>query len=309
MPTPRPTPEQVNLVLYHRDLDGFASAWSAWHVLGDNAEYHSVQYHETEFPVDVTGKHVAVVDFSYKSEKMAELLEKAASVIVLDHHKTCQTEYPEGHPNIHLDLLKSGAILAFQWFHPNENWVPDALRMVQDYDLWQWKLTDTRAFVYGVGGIRYKSKNLAEFGKAISVSLNETIQAGRAICDYIDLQIESDVKKAILVEILPLGIKAWMYNGHVPWYSELGSAMVKKERVGAEGVDVALIWTCVHNGDFACSLRSAPNGTDVSTLASTLGGGGHPNAAGFTWKEDIKKLVRIIPRPPKATKLSGPPKT
>jgi len=286
--TPIPTPDQVNLVLYHRDLDGFAAAWAAWKRLGDKVAYSPVQY-GGKLPEGLAGKHVAVVDFSFKPSPMDQLVEQASSLIVLDHHKTILKDFPEGHPNLVLDLDHSGAVLSWEWFHPGVE-VPPALLFVQDYDLWQWKLDRTRAFYYGTQGIPWKVEQLPEFDLAITTDIEHTLLRGTMLCDYVDLQVKRGLRQAVLVQIHPLGIRAWMYNGHVPWYSELGNALARQE---GSDVDVSLVWTYLAREKvYACSLRS--QNTNSGELARSLGGGGHPQAGGFTWRGTIEELFSAV---------------
>ena len=54
-------PSAVDCVIYHADCtDGFGSAYSAWKLLGNRAEYHACK-HGT-LPPDVKGKNVVLVD-------------------------------------------------------------------------------------------------------------------------------------------------------------------------------------------------------------------------------------------------------
>jgi hypothetical protein len=71
-------------------------------------------------PPDVTGLDVAIVDFSYKRPVMIELARKAKSILVLDHHKTAEAELIEPCPGIevHFDMNRSGAVMAWEYFHP-----------------------------------------------------------------------------------------------------------------------------------------------------------------------------------------------
>jgi oligoribonuclease NrnB/cAMP/cGMP phosphodiesterase (DHH superfamily) len=292
MTTPIPKPWQVNLVLYHRDLDGFASAWAAWKRLGDKAEYIDVQYGED--PPDVTGRNVAIVDFHYPRKTQLELLEKADSMVILDHHSTTQ-EILGGIPNLECNPDVAGVIMSWEWFHAGTP-PPFAALLVQDYDLWTWQTNPdpdlpTREFVWGTTDIPWKPEHFEEFNKVVIDDFEKTMQRGRVLCSFIDNKIESATRKAVLVDVHPLGIRAWMYNGHHPWYSELGNAMCQK----GEGTDIALIWTYIGEaGKFACSLRSPHGGTNVANLAKKLGGGGHVNAAAFAWKGTMDELFTRV---------------
>lgn len=84
-------PEQVDLVLAHGHcVDGFCSMFVAWWARGTDAEYRQVFYGEP--PPDVRGRHVAILDFSYKREILKRMAEDARSIILLDHHSTSEKD-------------------------------------------------------------------------------------------------------------------------------------------------------------------------------------------------------------------------
>lgn len=89
--TPIPKPEEVDLVIYHAACnDGFTAAWAAWKLVGDRAEYHKRQYGED--PPDVQGKNVAIVDFSFPRKVLEQMAKDAASLVVLDHHRSAKRD-------------------------------------------------------------------------------------------------------------------------------------------------------------------------------------------------------------------------
>lgn len=101
MTCPIPRPEEVDLVFYHHACqDGFGAAWAAHRRIGDASpngveiQYESVKY-GAETP-DVTGRHVAIVDFCFEREQLDEMVQKAASLIVLDHHKSSRESLEGG---------------------------------------------------------------------------------------------------------------------------------------------------------------------------------------------------------------------
>ena len=77
------------------------------------------------------------------------MVEVAAQIVILDHHLTAHDHY-HSDPSVgnamaenghvaHFDLDHSGAMLSWQYFHPDEP-APELLRYVEDQDLWNWKL-------------------------------------------------------------------------------------------------------------------------------------------------------------------------
>lgn len=63
----------------------------------------------------------------------------------------------------------------------------------------------------------------------------------------------------------------------------------------AKGKPFAACWFEQANGDRVWSLRSGPEGLDVSEVAKHFGGGGHKHAAGFTVKAGaIRDFLRGV---------------
>ena len=158
------------LCIYHRGCaDGFGAAWAVHRALRDRVEFHPGVYGTS--PPDVAGRTVILVDFSYKRPVMEELCRTAASVLVLDHHRTAAAEldgldqWAAGQgftATVHIDMDKSGAVLAWERFHPDRP-IPRILEHVQDRDLWRFALPGTREILacvfshpfviaHGVGG-------------------------------------------------------------------------------------------------------------------------------------------------------------
>ncbi|HMZ57081.1 MAG TPA: hypothetical protein PLT48_19690, partial [Nitrospira sp.] len=144
------------LVIYHANCtDGFGAAFSAWLALGDEAEYVPMNYNSIN-PADLADltddREVYILDFSLPRVQMESVFRLAKRVVWLDHHKTAfemwRGKYKKGmiHQSGEFDkqliLLndnKSGALLAWEYFHPNTE-VPMLIQHIDDRDRWQWKL-------------------------------------------------------------------------------------------------------------------------------------------------------------------------
>lgn len=132
------------LVIYHDNCaDGFGAAFAAWLKLGDEAEYYADQYGKQDAPwrqdENLDLREIYILDFSYPKEDMDYLFKVAKRVVWLDHHKTAFEAYGltpnksdetsvgvfgvleclESKHCIHLDNNKSGAMLAWEYFHPD----------------------------------------------------------------------------------------------------------------------------------------------------------------------------------------------
>jgi oligoribonuclease NrnB/cAMP/cGMP phosphodiesterase (DHH superfamily) len=107
-------------VLYHRDTDGLFAAAAAYRTFGDTAKYISVQYGE-KFPLEIkelsTEDMVYILDFSYKKDILDVVDQKVDKLLVLDHHKSAESELKDCEYAI-FDMDKCGSTLAWEYFNP-----------------------------------------------------------------------------------------------------------------------------------------------------------------------------------------------
>ena len=148
-------------MIYHASCaDGFGAAFAAWLKLGDDAEYVPCQYGEKEFAPLIekcTNRKVYILDFSFPRPTMDAIFRNAKKVVWLDHHKTAfemwcphylERDRFENDFDTHfitLDNNKSGAVLAWEFFHPNTE-VPMLIKHISDRDLWKFNLPGSREF-------------------------------------------------------------------------------------------------------------------------------------------------------------------
>eukprot|EP00808_Paulinella_micropora_P010978 g7854.t1 len=150
-------PEEVDMVLYHGGCpDGFAAALVAWLARGDQAEYIGIPHGSNKkLPHNCDGKKVVILDFSFDADMMKALIERAAGVLVLDHHATAAellAHLPE--ENTVFAMNQSGATLAWDFFAPviqknGKARGPDCpllFRYIEDKDIWRWAMKDSKEF-------------------------------------------------------------------------------------------------------------------------------------------------------------------
>ena len=153
-------PSQVNCVIYHADCtDGFGAAYSAWKLLGNRAEYHACKHGTT--PPDVKGKTVAILDFSFNNATTKQMIEEAEGLIVIDHHKSAMVELHDI-SNTHFDMTKSGAMLAWEFFHPGKE-PPKFIKYIQDRDLWTWELEYSKEFSAAFDMVPFEFEEFEKF--------------------------------------------------------------------------------------------------------------------------------------------------
>ena len=304
-----------DVVIYHDPcLDGFTAAWAAWRRWPD-AEFVGSNYGLAA--PDVAGKHVLIVDFSYKRADLDALAQLAASIVILDHHKTARDDLepfarfkdkPErftlpvvasmledlkrgGYPAVCalFDMDRSGARLAWDFCFPaglGVKWlagsridVPWLVLLVEDRDLWLFKYGDATRDTCLRLSTEAKS---FERWSAIAAALPQTV-AWEAN-DYSEGGNAMRIYRDWLVDQIAGKAVIRAIDGHfVPTVDcpyELASEVGHRLCAMYPDRDFAALRVVHSNMGTSFSLRSS-NGFDVSKVAAKYGGGGHAGAAGF----------------------------
>ena len=273
----QPMPEPVYVVYHAECRDGFGAAWAAWTALGHRTDggylvyYRATKHGETPPKTDPDGR-LYILDFSFNLETMTRLWEHhGGRVTLLDHHQSAMLELQGKVPGCHFDMEKSGAVIAWNYFHPMEP-LPDLLAYVQDRDLWQWNLPDSREVSAAL------EQEPMEFKAWSKLDTAELARKGSEILAENRRQVDRQVKTAGLSNV---------GGTTVPSVETDNLVSETAERLLALNPDAPFV-AVYHRTETEAglpatkfSLRS--NGrADVSAIAKRLGGGGHPNAAGFT---------------------------
>ena len=275
-------PNSVNVVIYHADCtDGFGAAYSAWKQLGNRAEYYPCK-HGTP-PPDVVGKNVVILDFSYGNQITKNMIKDANNLLVIDHHKSAMVELHDI-SNTHFDMTKSGAMLAWEWFHPGKE-PPKFIKYIQDRDLWKWELPYSKEFAAAFDMIPFEFEEFEKF-EDDSV-FDDAVKRGSYILAYSKTVVKKVCEKASLrtmngKDVLVVNASHWM--------SEIGARL-------APDCDFAMIWYWDHDDQVTkVSLRAFHDSQDVSEIAKQYGGGGHKKAAGFTLPKE-KHIEELFDKP------------
>jgi uncharacterized protein len=266
------------LCIYHGNCaDGFASAWVVRRAHPE-ARFHAGIYQDP--PPKVDDEDVLMVDFSYKRPVMEEIIAKAASVKVIDHHKSA-IEDLEGLKGAELvfDIEHSGAMLTWKHFFPEEN-PPFLLAIIEDRDLWRFKYPMTRDVQAAVFSYPYNfevwdelmikdPRALAVDGIAIERKHFKDVFELCAACQR-SMEIG--------------GIEVPVVNLPYTMTSDAG------HHLDRDAPFAACYWDTP--GGRVFSLRSrVPDGLDVAAIAQKYGGGGHKHAAGF--RVPFEKLAEM----------------
>lgn len=310
--------EIKTFVLYHRKesswcFDGLGAKYAAWRKFGDRATYIPVRYNEPvpQIVLDIAlnldyAVHVFILDFSYPRKTLEDLSEWVDFLQVLDHHITAQKNL-EGLAGAHFDMTKSGAVLAWEYFHPTEP-VPQLLLHIQDYDLWKFDLPNTEAVLSGFYhhaqdmsewdrlcgfansqagkdtlGQYVQSMDRVEKDKLIESNLKALCPIGEEILSYRKSQVHEIIDSVVFIRYK--GYKTTLLNSSV-YESDLGHTLLTLY----PDIDFSLTFQVNAEGKVVLHFRGRKEDElDVSILARELGGGGHRKACGA--KVDLKFLA------------------
>jgi oligoribonuclease NrnB/cAMP/cGMP phosphodiesterase (DHH superfamily) len=267
------------LIVFHANCsDGHTAAWVAARALGD-ADLHAAQYGSE--PPEVRGRDVYILDFSYARPVMQRIARAVRRLVLLDHHRTAHAELiglnqqdaqivdGERRVTIRFDLARSGAGLAWQWFHPSVP-APWLVRYVEDQDLWRWALPNSRLIGSAVESYPRTLETWDDLALRVP---EELLSEGMVIHRYRTLCVEAACRAARLMPIAGQWVPA-ANSSEQRFASDTAHEL-------SRGFPFAATYWIRNDGLAQFSLRSHEDGADVSAIAVEFGGGGHAHAAGF----------------------------
>lgn len=265
---------------YHAGCpDGFGAAWSARQAWKDDARYVARRHEHRVQAVDYAGAWVAFVDIAPTNDELLALARVADQVTVLDHHVSARDRYLSdlgvvnqvedlGHEILY-DMSHSGAVLAWQYFCPDEP-VPDLLRYVEDQDLWNWQLADSAEVNAAIAAY---PRSFDRWDELAARPIAELADEGRSIVRANRMDVER-----ILTSAHPLTVDGRPVEAVNSTHDRaaIGHELADRKAYGVE-------WGCVYRivGESVYATLYSIGDVDVSTIATGYGGGGHRNAAGF----------------------------
>jgi uncharacterized protein len=281
--------------------DGFAAAWVArrkW----PGIVIKGTNYGAPVPDLDMAGRNLLIADFSYKPDVLKSLATRAASVVILDHHKTAEAdlqafkvELPAGvrfvGPNVdgvlqqlaaldrpavaaHFDMQRSGAALTWDFCFPDEP-PPRFIQLIEDRDLWRFNLPESRSLWMLLRSFPYDFETWDAIADAMTREPDRVLAEAAAIERFYDLRLAEMIPTATLKVI---GKWKGVPVAHAPYTfaSDLGNALLKAH---PDAPFTAVVVDAY--GSRTYSLRSDDSRQDVSEVARSFGGGGHRNAAAF----------------------------
>ncbi|HEX8591250.1 MAG TPA: hypothetical protein VF696_00665 [Candidatus Paceibacterota bacterium] len=265
------TPKTV--ILYHGGCpDGFGGAYAAWKKFGDSVEY--IPLHRGEpLPQGIDGANIYIIDFTYTRDVMDELVSRAASVVALDHHDGVR-EIVEAMPEYVFDNNRSGATLAWNYFHPD---IPEPyfLTLLEDQDLFRHANADTIPLHTYLEVHPFTFESWDEIATKLEnqESREAFLERTRIYAEYFELLADMAVNKAKLVRFEGREVFFGVSHPFKSLKSRIGSDLARKQ--GPFALVVA-----AHPEGYGVSIRG-DGSVNVAEIAQKFGGNGHPRSAGF----------------------------
>jgi oligoribonuclease NrnB/cAMP/cGMP phosphodiesterase (DHH superfamily) len=189
------------------------------------------------------------------------------------------------------DMSRSGAGITWDFFNPGVS-RPWFIDLVEDYDIW--KFTDDRSRPFHAAVTSYPlsfalwdrlyedNGNIADSGAWFGADL---IKEGTGILRKHDLDVQTIIRTTRRTMVIG-GVRVPVCNCP-PWLaSDVGHALTEPQSMtGTSGeFMMAAAFAATYydrDGRRNFSLRSRPEGADVSKVCALYGGGGHHGAGGF----------------------------
>ncbi len=274
-------PDQVDCVVYHHPCnDGSGAALSAWLALGEKAQYEKLAYHTPIELEKLRGKKVIFVDCSLKKSELQVLRSIADTVVILDHHDSAMKDLAD-EPGCFFVMGNSGAVLAWHYFHGANTKPPSLLQLIEDRDLWKWDDRATSEALHYALVDKHPKLDFKDFAAYIDADeLLKLIEHGKSLIAINQQWCAQTAQQAQLKLFTPPGSDVTykvmcqeLENSKL--ISELAEYLYTNNQV-----DFVMLWFKLDSGKYKISFRGNKPEINLGEVAASLGGGGHPAAAG-----------------------------
>lgn len=283
------------MVLYHKNCpDGIAAGWVfIKHIFSDRSldlsQVDCIPAYAGKAPTDLDfrGKEIVILDLSWKREDLLRIASEAKSILVLDHHQSAISEVFGRLPDnvtVVLDTTRSAAQIAWDRWN-NQSVRPWFIDIIGDRDLWKWKIPLSREIgeYLGEKGM-YSLTKMTELLDWTIDDIERAGEEGRKILKEKEKNLQKFAERAILCKFYTPGTSYKVYLTECPheYASDVGHILSDKPEC-----DFAVMWRyCFLSDEWQLSCRSSKNRPDIdlSAITKSIGGGGHPKAAGFIIK-------------------------
>jgi len=291
-------PKELTTIVYHGHcIDGLTAAALALHYANTHElHYEFVPMKAGETPNEVmqmANKKLLFIDVAPKLSEYQQLLTQGNEVNIRDHHATAKEELEtviDGDKVI-FDMNMSGATLALDLFGAPAEFLK-VIYHVEDKDLHTKKYGDSSDLVFfamcdAVDHFLFSNVKIERVLKLLH-DYDGLVQTGLELQEKNNAYIKESINRGIVSRFGPHMV-FFTFTDAVKLCGEIGNQVLFER----QDVTFTMVIYPGKNKDgedvFNVSLRSRPSYM-VSDVAKLFGGGGHPQAAGFS----VKKLSTLF---------------
>lgn len=253
---------------------------------------------------DYSDKTLYIVDFCLTARQLINLSPLFKNIVVIDHHKsaierivgngefieiTSDSRFYErlftyDNVSFFYSEKKSGAVLTYEYLFPGGS-VPYEFRLIQDRDLWTWKLEETKFFTTGLFEGGYLKNGKDTFRKLDDDTYLPDDRA--AICELgekFELRKEREIQRTLKANLIEIELESTNLNSMIGFInvsdlsiiSDLGNLIVNDYELN---LPICILYTLQKDNRVLFSIRSR-EGVSSKFISESFGGGGHDYANG-----------------------------
>jgi len=295
-------------VIYHENCpDGIGGLWCAHTYKKESYEKIGIQAGRD--PVgNFENKCLLFIDVCPTYNFLIETSKICKTITVLDHHKSSYDMYLSNKDELNaiinikmiFNMNLSGCQIAWKYFFP-ELKTPWFIDYIGDQDLWKFELPNSKEINCSLEFNKFiDSDNLSKLDELHKYSEDTitTLALGGGLIlrvkDHImKNQLEYSEERKMIVNDKCYRVQVGTISSDMK--SAFGNMLAKKKFSDNTDPDFGIIWSYwVEKDEWYLSLRGTDSSPDLSIIAKTFGGGGHPKASGFTTKENpFHKLITL----------------
>lgn len=275
--TKEPTSNRPIIFFHALCSDGMCAAWVASKRYKD-ADFRPMNYDSKVDFEELAGRQVLVLDMSFPRNVIERMHADAGEFSLLDHHASAAAKFGDL-PYCKFATDRSGAGLTWETLFLGP--APLIVQYVEDRDLWNFSLDRSREVAAAIQelpiGLPGQPLHFDAWDAAAQLDIDNLALAGShhlQTANRLAAQIERNAQLSMLADVPCLVASSPVL------VSEVGHLLAN--RLPPMGV----VYSQRSDGVFTYSLRSVGD-FDVSLVAAKFGGGGHRNAAGFTWHTPV----------------------
>lgn len=235
----------------------------------------------------LSGNILVMTDIVFSNDNMKALSKLYPEMVIIDHHKTAK----EGVKGIntrscYIDETHCASVLVWKYFYPFSK-IPILLDYVEDRDLWINKLPNSEAVNAALREVSDFDKYFWDISPLIIKGDKIIKNKEKAVNDIV-----GDINELPTIEIDGYIMPCIRLYDDRSLLSEIG------HKVAKETNGICALYFLSNEGDkLIFSLRSTE--VDVSEIAKKYSGGGHKNAAGFSFDlddndVDILSILKVL---------------